>query len=51
LKDIKVGFSAVALPGSARRLVRVEKIGKERQPFAAALASHRLMAMAGVWES
>jgi putative SOS response-associated peptidase YedK len=28
-----------------------KKIGKERQPYAVALADHRLMAMAGVWES
>ena len=28
-----------------------KKIGKERQPYAVALAGHRLMAMAGVWEN
>jgi putative SOS response-associated peptidase YedK len=28
-----------------------QKIGKERQPYAVALAAPRLMAMAGVWES
>ena len=26
-----------------------QKLGKERQPYAIALAGHRLMAMAGVW--
>jgi hypothetical protein len=28
-----------------------EKIGKERQPYAVALADHSIMALAGMWET
>ena len=28
-----------------------EKLGKERKPYAIALAEHRLMALAGLWEN